>query len=1367
MTSSPSLPEPASERWKPLRAGLVDVFYYDTEEFWFHDGRLLLRGNNGAGKSKVLALTVPFLLDGDLSPHRVEPDGDRQKRMEWNLLLGGRHPHPERTGYTWMEFGRRTADGDVEFRTIGCGLKAVRHRGIAKHWFFVTPQRVGVDLNLLSGTGVALTKESLQAAVEGRGRVYETKGDYQRAVDEALFGLGSHRYEAMVNLLLQLRAPQLSKKPDEKALSAALSEALPPLSNVMVTTVAEAFRGLDEQREALHTMQEAHRAAADFLVHYRAYAAIAAKRRAAEPRNAHYRYEKAQGELIEARRRHDAAWAELDEVTALITELEARETSLTAERTALRTSPEMRDAERIEQLRQDARRRDTHAATLEDDRDQRALDVEHRRSLGARAVERQEAAHQGWVTATEEARDAAGRAGVPTDHEHILAAWETDPSRARQAAATLVTRRAEALAEFDRLSADLEKARRRLEQATDRVERAEEALQDADVRIAEDTAAVGEQASALLNAWRSHLAGLTEIRISDPDGVLGDLETWTITAEGPDPATAAVTEAARAATGALARLEADAKARERVAQEDEHSLRAQIEELESGAQEAPPQPHTRDVDARADRLGAPLWRVVDFAAELDARQRAGLEAALEASGILDAWVTPDGEPADENDTFLLQGSAANGPTCRTVLRPAVDRADPQAAALGDEAVLAVLARIGLGPGDGTWVDVDGRWSNGVLSGRWRKESAAHIGEGAREAARRTRLERLRAELVTVRERLDSARSELSALAERERALAEEHRRSPRDSGLQQAQHRLAAAHRQRRAAEAAHREAAGLAVEQARHHADARTHFTEFATDLGLPTEPDDLALVRRGLQDYRAALAALWPAAEAVAHARRAHEEASEELRRAEDTLSDAVERAQEARAQADTVEQEYRALRAMAGAAVDELRRRLEEVENALAARETEERRARERERRAREESGAAKATLGSLQDELARVADERGAALDRFRAFAATGLLAVALPELEIPDPDQEWPVSPAIQLMRAVDTALADVDGSDRAWERSQRKVAEEHKLLSDVMSRQRHEVGMTLPDGVIVIDIRFQGHRREVPELAEALAQEVADRSRLLSSREREILENHLLDEVAGALHELVADAEREVATMNAELGDRPTSTGMTLRLRWLLRRKDAPEGLDRIRDLLRQTVDVWSADDRAEVGAFLQERITAEHERVPGAAWAEVLTGALDYRSWHEFTIERLQDGQWRSATGPASGGERVLAASVPLFAAASAHYKSATNPYAPRLIALDEAFAGVDDDSRAKCLGLLATFDMDVVMTSEREWGCYPQVPGLAICQLSRRDDIDAVLVTPWRWDGRDLERAPRPEPTVQAPTAPSGGLDQEGLFA
>jgi hypothetical protein len=111
--------------------------------------------------------------------------------------------------------------------------------------------------------------------------------------------------------------------------------------------------------------------------------------------------------------------------------------------------------------------------------------------------------------------------------------------------------------------------------------------------------------------------------------------------------------------------------------------------------------------------------------------------------------------------------------------------------------------------------------------------------------------------------------------------------------------------------------------------------------------------------------------------------------------------------------------------------------------------------------------------------------------------------------------------------------------------------------------------------------------------------------------------------------------------MNAELESRPTSTGMRLRLVWRTAR-NAPGGLDRIREKLRQTVDAWSVEDRATVGAFLQEEIAREYADNPAAGRTEQLTRALDYRTWHEFAIQRLQDGQWRTATGPASGGERV-----------------------------------------------------------------------------------------------------------------------------
>ena len=110
---SPFLPQPRRERWQPLRSGIVNLYRYDCEEFHYEEGRLLLRGNNGTGKSRVLALQLPFLFDGDVTPERLEPDADPSKKIEWNLLMGR---YPDRTGYTWIEFGRRDENGPSPIR---------------------------------------------------------------------------------------------------------------------------------------------------------------------------------------------------------------------------------------------------------------------------------------------------------------------------------------------------------------------------------------------------------------------------------------------------------------------------------------------------------------------------------------------------------------------------------------------------------------------------------------------------------------------------------------------------------------------------------------------------------------------------------------------------------------------------------------------------------------------------------------------------------------------------------------------------------------------------------------------------------------------------------------------------------------------------------------------------------------------------------------------------------------------------------------------------------------------------------------------------------------------------------------------------
>ncbi|MFC3451392.1 TIGR02680 family protein [Amycolatopsis speibonae] len=1341
-----SLPVPDTARWQPLRAGLVDLFYYDIEEFHFHDGRLLLRGNNGTGKSKVLALTLPFLLDGELSAHRVEPDGDRNKRMEWNLLLGGKHPHNERLGYTWLEFGRALPDGSAEYRTIGCGLKAVAGRGIARHWFFVTDQRIGRDLSLVSPTRVALTREKLKDAVDGHGLVYDTASEYRRAVDEALFGLGQHRYEALVNLLIQLRQPQLSKKPDEKLLSRALTEALPPLDPALVTTVAEAFRGLDEERGTLRALAEAKTAAEQFLNHYRRYSRIAAKRRAAPVRHTHSRYEQLGRDLGEAEAAYEKATLALDGTERLLGELTTAKAQLEARRAALQSSPEMRDAETLKRVGEEAHKLSGFAASRERDLVSAVHNLSRREADAETARRTIDADSEIFEKAKDIAREAAEAAYLAEGHAAVVA---DEDERAGQA---LIERRTKAVDQLRQLLNAATQAEAALRSARESVDRITAEQQGVSERITTAEKNIAEHGAALVTSYRSYLAEVEQFTLSDVDELLDSLDTWTETLTGDSPAASAVEEAVLRATAELGRGQATLEAGRTAAETEQQAISDEIARLEAGGHDAPPTPYTRDEEARTGRPGAPLWKVVDFVPGVDAEHRAGLEAALEAAGILDAWVTPDGELHSTltGDVVAKPGDPATGGGLTAVLAPAVDRADPQAGALDDDVVESVLRAIGLGPGAHTWVGVDGRFAVGVLSGAWHKDKAGYLGEGAREAARRERVRRLREEGTRLDRRLAELTDAENSLAARRAALTAEHRAQPKDNELRDAHVKLANEHESKRRIDVRLGEAVAISGECADEAEQAQGKVVEFAGDVGLPTDREELARVREAVGDYRVALAGLWPAARALARALAQSAKAEDEQRAAAEHHGEAQESAVEARADAEAVAERHRVLIETAGAGVDELYRKLAAVAEELGERDAREKQVRTEEQVVREERGTANGRRETLRDSISTATAERDEAISELRAFAMTGLLTTAIPELEFPDAGKEWAPNPAVALARAVNTALDGVDDADRPWELVQQRVSAEHKLLTDALSTHGHSVGMTVRDGIIVVDVLFQGRTQDIPTLVAALEVENEQRANLLSAKEREILENHLINEVAGTLQELIVNAEDQVRSINTDLEARPTSTGMRLRLQWRISRT-APDGLGRVRDrLLRQTADAWSAEDRTAVGGFLQEQINREHAEDAAGGWVEQLTRALDYRSWHDFAIQRYQDGQWRSATGPASGGERVLAASVPLFAAASSFYSSSANPHTPRLIALDEAFAGVDDDSRAKCLGLLAAFDLDVVMTSEREWGCYPQVPGLAIAQLARRDGIDAVLVTPWRWNGRERVQEQRPIPYV-----------------
>src|SRR3984957_5605004 len=154
-----------SDRFKPSRAGVINIWDYVDEEWAFADGRLALRGHNGSGKTKALEVLFPFVLDGMADSRRLDPFSGENRTMKSNLLFRGQESE---YGYVWMEFARARSnsahgtsaadEAGAETVTLMIGMRAHRNTDGVRMSFFVTGKRVGVDFGLLSADSRPLTE---------------------------------------------------------------------------------------------------------------------------------------------------------------------------------------------------------------------------------------------------------------------------------------------------------------------------------------------------------------------------------------------------------------------------------------------------------------------------------------------------------------------------------------------------------------------------------------------------------------------------------------------------------------------------------------------------------------------------------------------------------------------------------------------------------------------------------------------------------------------------------------------------------------------------------------------------------------------------------------------------------------------------------------------------------------------------------------------------------------------------------------------------------------------------------------------------------------------------------------------------------
>ena len=250
-----------NSKWQINKVGLLDFWYYDEEEFDFLDGRMLLRGANGSGKSVTMQSFIPLLLDGNMRPERLDPFGSRARKME-NYLLEEGDEREERTGYLYMELKRMESE---EYMTLGIGIRARKNKKLEAWYFCITDgRRIGKDLFLYKDVENKITcsKGELKYRIGDGGKVMETQGEYAQCVNRLLFGFETQEeYKELLELLIQLRTPKLSKDFKPTVINEILSSSLQTLSEDDLRPMSEAIENMDSLKTNLDTLNESIRAA--------------------------------------------------------------------------------------------------------------------------------------------------------------------------------------------------------------------------------------------------------------------------------------------------------------------------------------------------------------------------------------------------------------------------------------------------------------------------------------------------------------------------------------------------------------------------------------------------------------------------------------------------------------------------------------------------------------------------------------------------------------------------------------------------------------------------------------------------------------------------------------------------------------------------------------------------------------------------------------------------------------------------------------------------------------------------------------------------------------------------------------------------
>jgi uncharacterized protein (TIGR02680 family) len=1353
-----------SNRWIINRAGLINFWYYDEEEFSFSDGRLLLRGSNGSGKSVTMQSFIPLLLDGNKSPERLDPFGSKARRLE-NYLLGEDEERDENTAYLYMEFKKEESEN---YLTIGMGFKAQRGKSLQSWGFSITDgRRIGQDFYLYKDVGdkLPLSKKELENRIANGGRVTESQGEYMKMVNDLLFGYDEiEEYDELIKLLVQLRTPKLSKDFKPTVVYEIMENSLQPLSEDDLRPMSEAIENMDNIKSRLEELKESKKAAEKIKEVYDKYNRFMLLDKAKSYVEASKEYERLLNEKKAMEEKRDSARREFEEAGKNAEELKIKldvtqhKINSLNEHDSIKIKKALQEVEKsINELIREKEEKEKQLdykksrervlySDIKESKEKEELQIEKIKDIlnemeelsGDFAFDEQN------YMKNELLRDI----GKSYDFSYIKNSFKSHIKNIEDGKEALIERERKNL-EYDRALQELERWKSKKDISLKRVEEAKLLLSETKEELIEK-----------VYKWNK---GNKELLLSDEALVKISRAINNFTESSSyDEVTTFARHEESIYEGELNREISKLQFEVEKLQNERNEVEKEINEWKN-KKEPEPQRDEKVILNRKwlDEEGIPyipLYRAVDFREGISDEVKGRVEEALIDMGLIDALIIPKSyrdrvfkKAPEMADKYIFPSPKFLMHDISELLKP--EKVDINGITQSDidNALKSILIDEG---SSSTFVNENGEYGIGILKGKTTKNyTPRFIGASARKRFREETINSLTAKLQGIDREIAEIRSNIDKVLERVKQLRSELSSFPNDVDLKTAVNTLRNAEFELKKdeEEVYKRELDEKRIYEELKEVQQRAFEITHKINLKANIEVYEEAL--EAAKDYRDILYDLNNLHQELIRTIEKFKSLEDERERVEIDIENLNEdiavkdrKLRESTALKNSYEEQLRLSN------YEEIKKEIEECLKLLN--EIPLQREKEIERRAKkeEEFKVALEQIGSLNEKLCL--KERLLNIYKDSFIEEYNLNYLNLPEIEEPLKSAQF----VIREIRLQDKNQKDdyVNSLYAKFTENSQYLREYILKLDSIFEKNQDEENDEIAEAIskrrrLLIIGKARGKDVDFYKLLDFIKEGIEENERLLKESDRQLFEDILVKNISKKIRAKIYHSEQWVKKMNELMENMDTSSGLSFSLKWSSKKAESEGQLDtkELVELLKQEGSLMKEADLNKLSEHFRSKI-AEARRIQedigkSQSFHSIMREILDYRKWFEFKLYYTKTGQNKkeltnNAFFQFSGGEKAMAMYVPLFSAVYARYEGARKD-CPRIISLDEAFAGVDEKNIRDMFRLLKELKLDFVINSQILWGDYDTVPSLSICELIRPDNAKFVTVIRYHWNGKVKE--------------------------